>query len=650
MKKIFYVIALVGMLIGISACKNEHTHNIVSYEEKEPTCTESGHKAYEKCTECDYTTYEKIEALGHNLLHYNFVEPTCEVTGKKECWYCIDCWLYFTDEEGKNTVSEEKLVIETSDHDLNHYDLVEATCEVSGKKEHWYCSDCGTYFTDEEGKNTIVYEDLIIDQVEHIDENNDYLCDYDCGEVLLTEESLQQTIENTLSSTKVIVNEYYIPADEYTSYYFDNNLLYINVNEGENEKYYYTEVDTTYLLNKEYVWNVEITDKINYVISYLFEDKFNLEITSDFQGEICGYGPLEGKAIFYYNNFLGTKVAVSLNEDKTLIDGMYIYDENGNYIYLYEFIYGENEDVINGLTAAKDSLYTYNYVEATNTYLVSSPQGIIDAIGSAETTGALENPAKIRLLNDIEVEGVLNEFGDGMFGILINSGVINIDLNGYQLSATNDPFSVIQIGYEWGETCDAVVTIEDNSVNQTGKIIASLVGIQNNGGTLIFNSGTIEVNNTKELFSGIGIEFYLGSVTMNGGIINVSSIGEYHLSAAIYEDGPGGTFTMNGGYINVNALFANALHLRGTAYINGGIIESSSDHISGNKSETEIYLGTNAEGIGATFVGGISSFLTLNSLLSEGVGYYDANGNLIDVANDVTKILDKGDITVKEIN
>ena len=599
MKKIFYVIALFGMLIGMSACKTEHTHNIVSYEEKEPTCTESGHKAYENCTECNYTTYEKIDALGHNLIHYNLVEPTCE---------------------------------------------------VSGKKEHWYCTDCGTYFIDEEGKNTIAYEDLIIDQIEHIDENNDYLCDYDCGEVLLTKETLQKIIEDTLASTKVMVNEWHTPSNTNTSYYFDNNLLYMNVYEGENEKYYYTEGDKTYLLNKKYVWDVEITEEINYAISYLFEGEFNLEIASDIEGEICGYGPIEGRTIFYYNNSLGTKVAVSLNEDKALINGMYIYDENGNYIYSYEFIYGEKEEIISGLDDAKDSVYTYTYIEEINTYLVYSSQGIFDAIGSAETTGVEENPAIIRLLNDIEVEIVHYEFENAEYAILINSGVINIDLNGYQLSATNDPFSVIQIGYEWGETCDAVVTIEDNSVNQTGKIIASLGGINNNGGTLIFNSGTIEVNNTKELFSGIGIEFYLGSVTMNGGIINVSSIGEYHLSAAIYEDGPGGTFTMNGGYINVNALFANALHLRGTAYINGGIIESSSDHISGNKSETEIYLGTNAEGIGATFVGGINSFFTLDSLLSEGVGYYNANGNLIEVADDVTEIIDQGDITIKRIS
>jgi len=599
MKKLFYVILLFGVLIGISACNTQHTHNIVSHEAKEPTCTEEGHKAYEECTECDYTTYEKIDALGHNLMHYNLFEPTCT--------------------------------------------------EI-GKKEHWYCPDCGTYFIDAEGKNVIAYEDLTIDKVDHVDENNDYLCDYECGEVLLSLEAFKKIIEDTLSSTKVMVNEYQASSDTNISYYFDNNLLYMNVNEGENEKYYYTEQDKTYLLNKKYVWNVEITEEINYAISYLFKGEFSLEIASDIKDEICEYGPLEGKTIFYYNNSLGTKVSISLSDDKSLIDGVYIYDEYGNYIYSYEFIYGEKEEIINGLDDVKDSVYTYAYIEEINTYLVYSSQGISDAIRSAEATGVEENPATVRLLNDIEVEIVDYEFENPQYAILINSGVINIDLNGYQLSATNDPYSIIEIGSEWGEMCDAVVTIEDNSVNQTGKILASCGGIQNNGGTLIFNSGTIEVNSTKEYNGVTGIEFYLGSVTMNGGIINVSGISESYLASGIYEDGPGGTFNMNGGYIKVNAPFAYALYLRGKAYIDGGILESSSGHISGYKSETKIYLGTNAEGIGATFVGGIRSYFTLNSLLSEGVGYYDAFGNLIEVTDDVTEILDKGDITIKRIN
>ena len=55
------------------------------------------------------------------------------------------------------------------------------------------------------------------------------------------------------------------------------------------------------------------------------------------------------------------------------------------------------------------------------------------------------------------------------------------------------------------------------------------------------------------------------------------------------------------------------------------------------------------EGNGVTFVGGIKSHFTLNLLLSEDLGYYDADGNLVEIADDVTKIIDKGDITVKKL-
>ena len=40
-------------------------HDIIQVEEKAPTCTEVGWEAYEHCTECDYTTYKEIPALGH---------------------------------------------------------------------------------------------------------------------------------------------------------------------------------------------------------------------------------------------------------------------------------------------------------------------------------------------------------------------------------------------------------------------------------------------------------------------------------------------------------------------------------------------------------------------------------------------------------
>ena len=106
--------------------------------------------------------------------------------------------------------------------------------------------------------------------------------------------------------------------------------------------------------------------------------------------------------------------------------------------------------------------------------------------------------------------------------------------------------------------------------------------------------------------------------------------------------------TINGGSINVNAPSSYALKARSTWYVNGGTITSNGYHVDGGT----IYLSTNDEGIGATFVEGIKCYQTINSFLNltEGVGYYDADGNLVEVANDVKEITDKGDITVKKNN
>lgn len=44
-------------------------HDIVRRDGKTPTCTEGGYYAYETCSRCNYSTYQKIEALGHNWTH-----------------------------------------------------------------------------------------------------------------------------------------------------------------------------------------------------------------------------------------------------------------------------------------------------------------------------------------------------------------------------------------------------------------------------------------------------------------------------------------------------------------------------------------------------------------------------------------------------
>ena len=41
-------------------------HDLVHHSAQSATCTEDGWNAYDTCSRCDYTTYEKIDALGHD--------------------------------------------------------------------------------------------------------------------------------------------------------------------------------------------------------------------------------------------------------------------------------------------------------------------------------------------------------------------------------------------------------------------------------------------------------------------------------------------------------------------------------------------------------------------------------------------------------
>lgn len=50
----------------------------------------SGHKAYESCTRCDWTTYKKIPALKHNYQQKEVVEPTCK-SGGYTLYACTRC-------------------------------------------------------------------------------------------------------------------------------------------------------------------------------------------------------------------------------------------------------------------------------------------------------------------------------------------------------------------------------------------------------------------------------------------------------------------------------------------------------------------------------------------------------------------------------
>ena len=91
-------------------------HDLVHHEKEDPTCTKNGHKAYDTCKRCDYTTYEELPATGHIESEWIIdKQATCTENGSKhkEC-----------------TVCHEKLVtevIEALGHDLVHHEKEDPT-------------------------------------------------------------------------------------------------------------------------------------------------------------------------------------------------------------------------------------------------------------------------------------------------------------------------------------------------------------------------------------------------------------------------------------------------------------------------------------------------------------------------------------------
>ena len=183
-------------------------------------------------------------ANGHTLTAVEAVPATCETAGVKAHWVCSVCGKLFSDAEGKNETTLEKLAIPATGHaygapvwkwnddftasatftcgnDTSHVETVNATvtnavtteatckadgvrtytakvtfegkeytdtktepvptkghtltavaevpatCETAGVKAHWVCSVCGKLFSDAEGKNETTLEKLAIPATGH---------------------------------------------------------------------------------------------------------------------------------------------------------------------------------------------------------------------------------------------------------------------------------------------------------------------------------------------------------------------------------------------------------------------------------------------------------------------------------------------------
>ena len=154
-------------------------HNLEGVAEIPASCTATGTKAYWKCLNCNKlfsdsegkneTSFEAltIPAKGHSLTEVKEVPATCTETGKKAYWKCSVCQKIFSDAEGKNETTEAELVIPASGHKLYKIAGKPATCNEPGITEHWQCSVCKKLFSDSEGKHETTEAELIVEAKGH---------------------------------------------------------------------------------------------------------------------------------------------------------------------------------------------------------------------------------------------------------------------------------------------------------------------------------------------------------------------------------------------------------------------------------------------------------------------------------------------------
>ena len=269
----------------------------------------------------------------------------------------------------------------------------------------------------------------------------------------------------------------------------------------------------------------------------------------------------------------------------------------------------------------------YTYDEATNTYTVRTADALNTAISNAGTSGTTDNPAIIKLAADVEVAGTPNEYGDVEQALLVDNGVITLDLNGHTITSTGEAYYVIQVDN------GATLTIDDSSEGNQGKIKAVHTAVQCYDGELVINGGTFEGVDSVSGWNDV-------TIIINGGTFiatqNAILAGNSVLTIT------GGTFT--GG--------RSALSLTewGTYSITGGSFSGEKYDI--DTCGTTRFLSYNeGTGVGPTFPGGLSIWtneytgLNLNALLAEYAAYYDANVEKIELDDSAASY--DGDVTVE---
>ena len=147
-------------------------HDMESVDAIEATCTQSGRIFHYHCVRCGKDFEDEIgvkelsadqiniDPLGHNMSFRAEQEPTCLDDGYYEHYFCSRCGKYFSDENGDTEISAESVSIDSLGHDYEYHAGVDPTCTTNGTINYYECTRCGALF--DQDKNPIAPQDVVI--------------------------------------------------------------------------------------------------------------------------------------------------------------------------------------------------------------------------------------------------------------------------------------------------------------------------------------------------------------------------------------------------------------------------------------------------------------------------------------------------------
>ena len=101
---------------------------------------------------CDPVCQECYEVSNpdakHDVVHVEAKAPTCYENGNVEYWYCSYCGTAWTDEAQTQLTNMMSVVLPMAHGEAKHVEAVAPTCYEDGNIEYWYCEACGQAWLD----------------------------------------------------------------------------------------------------------------------------------------------------------------------------------------------------------------------------------------------------------------------------------------------------------------------------------------------------------------------------------------------------------------------------------------------------------------------------------------------------------------------